>query len=85
MDVTMVLRKDDAVEGARGVSAPWAAFLQVKRAAPVSGGSLPAPASSCEVTRGHQPRKRVGQLFPIERFDEEAIHACLETGITIVN
>lgn len=37
------------------------------------------------MTGGRQSRKRVGQSLAIERLDEKAIHAGLETRVTIVD
>ena len=41
------------------------------------------PASGGEIPGGGEARERVGELFAIERLDQKAVHAGLETGVPI--
>src|SRR5436189_1814704 len=38
-----------------------------------------------EMARGGQPGERVGEFFPIERLDQEAVHSSFKTGIAILH
>src|SRR2546425_5918916 len=38
-----------------------------------------------EMPRGGQPGERVGELFAIERLDQEAVHSSFKTGIAILH